>query len=122
MTASHATAATPVVGTRRGAVGDHQRRAVRDRSALAPRQAGHGVPGGDRLPGQLAPEPGRAAEDQDVHRGSPIPRGSGVVLAFALHVVVVLVVAVARPVRARPGSPVARGSAGSPGPAGCRAG
>jgi len=76
--------------------------------------AGHGVPGGDRLPGQFASQPGGATEDQKVHvrcglRARPA-RGDR-----ARHSCCPTRSAATRP-------PVARGSAASQRPAGCRAG
>ena len=50
----------PVVVPVRGC----QERAVGDRTAFAPGQAGHRMPAVNRLPGHLTPEPGGTAENK----------------------------------------------------------
>jgi drug/metabolite transporter, DME family len=52
-------------------VGGDERRAVGDLAALAPGQAGHRVPASDRLPGNLASQPCRATQNENLHACSP---------------------------------------------------
>ena len=69
-------AAHPVVAAVLAPVRGHQDRAVGDRPALAPGQAGHRVPAADRLPGHLAAQPRGPAEYEHLHalKSSTCPR------------------------------------------------
>ena len=56
-----------LVGAGLAPIGGHQHSAVRDRTAVAPRQAGHRVTLLHGLPRELTPQPGRAAQYQQFH-------------------------------------------------------
>ena len=57
----------PVVGAGLAPIGGHEHSALRDRTAIAPRQAGHRVTLLHGLASELTSQPGRTAQHQQLH-------------------------------------------------------